>query len=35
MKRMLINATQPEEVRVAVVDGPRVYALDLASGARE
>ena len=25
MKKMLINATQPEEVRVAMVDGQRLY----------
>ena len=29
MKRMLINATQPEEVRVALVDGQRIYDLDI------
>lgn len=27
MKRMLINATQPEELRVALVDGQRLYDL--------
>ena len=31
MKRMLINATQPEEVRVALVDGQRLYDLDIES----
>ncbi|WP_430962347.1 hypothetical protein, partial [Pseudomonas aeruginosa] len=25
MKRMLINATQPEELRVALVDGQRLF----------
>ena len=29
MKRMLINATQPEELRVAMVDGQRLYDLDI------
>ncbi|HEY3858032.1 MAG TPA: ribonuclease E/G, partial [Gammaproteobacteria bacterium] len=29
MKRILINATQPEELRVAMVDGQRLYDLDL------
>lgn len=29
MKRMLINATQPEEVRVALVDGQWLYDLDI------
>ena len=29
MKRMLINATQPEEVRVAMVDGQYLYDLDI------
>ena len=29
MKRMLINATQPEEVRVAMVDGQHLYDLDI------
>ena len=27
MKRMLINSTQPEEVRVALVDGQKLYPL--------
>jgi ribonuclease E len=31
MKRMLINATQPEELRVALVDGQRLYDLDIES----
>ena len=35
MKRMLINATQPEEVRVALVDGQKLYDLDIESAARE
>ncbi|MGB0664716.1 MAG: ribonuclease E [Pontibacterium sp.] len=35
MKRMLINATQPEELRVALVDGQRLYDLDIESGTRE
>jgi ribonuclease E len=35
MKRMLINATQPEEVRVALVDGQRLYDLDIESADRE
>ena len=32
---MLINATQPEEVRVALVDGQRLYDLDIESADRE
>ncbi len=35
MKRMLINATQPEELRVALVDGQKLYDLDIESGTRE
>ena len=35
MKRMLINATQPEELRVALVDGQRLYDLDIESIGRE
>ena len=35
MKRMLINATHSEELRVALVDGQRMYDLDIESGARE
>ncbi|HDP3816754.1 TPA: ribonuclease E [Pseudomonas aeruginosa] len=35
MKRMLINATQPEELRVALVDGQRLFDLDIESGARK
>ena len=29
MKRMLINATQAEELRVAMVDGQYLYDLDI------
>ena len=32
---MLINATQPEELRVALVDGQRLFDIDIESGARE
>ncbi|MBS53265.1 MAG: ribonuclease E [Oceanospirillaceae bacterium] len=35
MKRMLINATQSEELRVALVDGQKLYDLDIESGSRE
>ncbi len=35
MKRMLINATQPEEVRVALVDGQKLYDLDIENRDRE
>lgn len=35
MKRMLINATQQEELRVALVDGQRLFDLDIESGSRE
>ncbi|MGH8582169.1 MAG: Rne/Rng family ribonuclease [Gammaproteobacteria bacterium] len=35
MKRMLINATQPEELRVALVDGQRLYDLDIEATVRE
>ncbi len=35
MKRMLINANQPEELRVALVDGQRLYDLDLENRTRE
>ncbi len=35
MKRMLINATQPEELRVALVDGQRLYDLDIENRTRE
>ena len=30
MKRMLVNATQPEEVRVALVDGQMSNAVTIA-----
>ena len=35
MKRMLINATHPEELRVALVDGQRLYDLDIENRNRE
>lgn len=35
MKRMLINATQPEELRVALVDGQWLYDLDIENRNRE
>ncbi|MGA1371855.1 MAG: Rne/Rng family ribonuclease, partial [Pseudomonadales bacterium] len=35
MKRMLINSTQPEEVRVALVDGQKLYDLDIENRGRE
>ena len=35
MKRMLINATQPEELRVAIVDGQRLSNLDIEVPGRE
>src|SRR5690606_8310848 len=35
MKRMPINATQEEELRVAMVDGQRLYDLDIESQSRE
>ncbi|WP_018872532.1 Rne/Rng family ribonuclease [Thioalkalivibrio sp. ALJ16] len=35
MKRILINATQPEELRVAMVDGQRLYDLDIELPSRE
>src|SRR5690554_6027958 len=34
-KRMLINATHPEELRVALVDGQRLFDLDIESSSRE
>ena len=36
MKRILINATQQEELRVAMVDGQKLYNLDIeyASGSQ-
>ena len=35
MKRMLINATQEEELRVAMVDGQKLYDLDIESPSQE
>ena len=35
MKRMLINATQPEELRVALVDGQKIYDFDIEVPSRE
>ncbi len=35
MKRMLINAAQPEEVRVAMVDGQKLHDLDIENRLRE
>ncbi|MEK6805684.1 MAG: Rne/Rng family ribonuclease [Pseudomonadota bacterium] len=35
MKRILINATQREELRVAIVDGQKLYDLDIETAARE
>src|SRR5687767_13949506 len=35
MKRMLVNATQEEELRVALVDGQRIYDLDIEIPSRE
>jgi len=35
MKRMLFNATQAEELRVAIVDGQRLVDLDIESSAKE
>ena len=34
MKRMLFNATQPEELRVAMVDGQKLYDLDIETSSR-
>ena len=34
MKRMLINASQEEEFRVALVDGQRLYDLDIENRTR-
>ena len=34
MKKMLINATQPEELRVALVDGQKLYDLDIENRTR-
>src|SRR5688572_31515540 len=35
MKRMLINATQQEELRVALVDGQKLYDLSIELPSRE
>ena len=35
MKRMLINATQPEELRVAIVDGQTLYDIDIEQPSKE
>src|SRR5690606_22204779 len=35
MKRMLFNATQPEELRVAIVDGQRLIDLDIEVAGKE
>lgn len=35
MKRMLINATHSEELRVALVDGQKLYDLDIEASSRE
>src|SRR6185437_2557384 len=35
MKRMLFNATQPEELRVAIVDGQKLIDLDIESASKE
>lgn len=35
MKRMLFNATQPEELRVAIVDGQKLIDLDIETAGRE
>ncbi|AFP85158.1 ribonuclease E [secondary endosymbiont of Ctenarytaina eucalypti] len=35
MKRMLINATQQEELRIALVDGQKLYDLDIESPGHE
>ena len=35
MKRMLFNATQPEELRVAIVDGQKLIDLDIESAGKE
>ncbi|MYJ96870.1 MAG: Rne/Rng family ribonuclease, partial [Proteobacteria bacterium] len=35
MKRMLVNATQEEELRVAIVDGQKLYDLDIEVPSRE
>ncbi|MFZ5625598.1 MAG: S1 RNA-binding domain-containing protein, partial [Gemmatimonadota bacterium] len=35
MKRMLFNATQPEELRVAIVDGQKLVDLDIETAGKE
>ena len=35
MKRMLINATQAEELRVALVDGQKLADLDIEATGKE
>lgn len=35
MKRILINATHEEELRVAMVDGQRLFDLDIDTPSRE
>jgi hypothetical protein len=35
MKRMLFNATQAEELRVAIVDGQKLIDLDIESANKE
>ena len=35
MKRMLFNATQAEELRVAIVDGQKLLDLDIESAGKE
>ena len=35
MKRMLFNATQSEELRVAIVDGQKLLDLDIESAGKE
>jgi len=35
MKRMLINATQPEELRVALIDGQSIYDFDIEQRGQE
>src|SRR5690606_1489137 len=35
MRRMLINATQPEELRVALVDGQKLYDFDIEIPSKE
>lgn len=35
MKRMLFNATQPEELRVAIVDGQKLIDIDIEISGKE